>query len=378
MVTYKIPVIAGDGVGFEVIAEGKKVLEAVSEVDSFNIEWIEYPFGADHYLTTGELVNEDALKELKKYKSIFLGALGDPRIEPGILELGILLKIRFYLDEFVNLRPVKLYEGIPTPLKNKKPKDIQFVVVRENTEDFYIGLGGNAKKGQSKQKLDLLRDIYKIRFGLDINSDTDELAYQIGVISRDGAKRVIDYAFQYAKKHGKTKVTSVDKANVLTYMYGLWRRVFSEVSKNYPDIDTEFSFVDATAMWFIKNPEWFQVIVTPNLFGDILTDLGAMIQGGLGVAPGGNINPKGTSMFEPIHGSAPKYKGMNKVNPIATILAGSLLLENLGLDISAQKVEKATLDILKEGKVKTYDLGGTSKTSDVGDAIAKKVQEINL
>ncbi|MCP8303986.1 MAG: 3-isopropylmalate dehydrogenase [archaeon] len=378
MVTYKVPVIAGDGIGPEVIAEGKKVLDAVAEVDGFDIEWIEYPYGADNYLSTGELISEDALKELKNYRSIYLGALGDPRVEPGILELGILLRLRFYLDEYINLRPIKLYEGVPTPIKNKKPSDIQFVVVRENTEDFYIGLGGNAKRGRSKHELDLVRDIYHIRFGLDIDSDADEISYQLGVISREGARRVIEYAFQYAKSHERSKVTGVDKANVLTHMYSLWRRVFDEVAKGYPDIRTEFAFVDATAMWFIKNPEWYEVVVTPNLFGDILTDLGAMIQGGLGVAPGGNINPKGTSMFEPIHGSAPKYKGMNKANPVATILAGCLLLENLGLERSAVKVEKATEEILREGKVKTYDLGGKSKTSEVGDAIAKRVKELTI
>ena len=378
MVTYKVPVIAGDGIGPEVIAEGKKVLEAVAEMDGFNIEWIGYPFGAENYLSTGELISEDAPEELKNYKSIYLGALGDPRVEPGILELGILLKLRFYFDEYVNLRPVKLYEGVPTPLKNKKPSDIQFTVIRENTEDFYIGLGSNIKKGKSKHKLELIRDIYHIRFGLDIDSDADEIAYQLGVISREGARRVIEYAFNYAKSHGKSKVTGVDKANVLTHVYGLWRRVFNEVAKNYSNIKSEFAFVDATAMWFVKNPEWYEVLVTPNLFGDILTDLGAMIQGGLGVAPGGNINPKGTSMFEPIHGSAPKYKGMNKVNPVATILAGCLLLEDLGLEKSANKVEKATEEILREGKVKTYDLGGNSKTSEVGDAIAKKVKELTI
>jgi len=376
MVTYKIPVIAGDGIGPEVIAEGKKVLEAVAEVDGFDIEWIDYPHGADHYLATGELISEDTLKELKKYKAIYLGALGDPRVEPGILELGILLKLRFYLDEYINLRPVKLYEGVPTPLKDKKPGDIQFFVIRENTEDFYIGLGGNVKKGKTKHELDLVRELYHIRFGLDIESDTDEIAYQLGVISKQGARRVIEYAFEFAKKHNKNKVTGVDKANVLTHVYSLWRRTFEEVAKNYPNIKYEFNFVDATAMWFVKNPEWYEVVVTPNLFGDILTDLGAMIQGGLGFAPGGNINPKGTSMFEPIHGSAPKYKGLNKVNPIATILAGCLLLEDLGLEKSAIKVEKAVEEVLKEGKVRTYDFGGNSKTSEVGDAIAKKVKEL--
>lgn len=374
MVTIRIPVIAGDGVGPEVIREGKKVLEAVGEVDGFSIEWVELPYGAEYYLKTGKLIEEDGLKELKKFKAIYLGALGDPRVKPGILELGVLLKIRFYLDQYVNLRPVKLYEGVPTPLKEKGPKEIDFSVVRENTEDFYVGLGDRLKKGSQKSVQELYRELYHIRFGLDIESDADEVAYQLGVVSREGARRVIEYAFEYAKRKGKRKVTAVDKANVLTHVYGLWREVFEDVRKNHPDIETEFIFVDAAAMWFVKNPEWFQVVVTPNLFGDILTDLGAMIQGGLGMAAGGNINPRGTSMFEPIHGSAPKYKGQNKINPIATILAGAMMLEFLGFEWSAKKVERAVAEVLKDGRVRTYDLGGSSTTSEVGDAIARKVK----
>ncbi|MEE9586187.1 MAG: isocitrate/isopropylmalate family dehydrogenase [Nitrososphaerales archaeon] len=374
MTTYKIPVIPGDGIGPEIVDEGKKVIEAVGEVDSFEVEWIEYPHGAEHYLSTGELISEDTMKELKNYRAIYLGSLGDPRVEPGILELGILLRLRFYMDEYVNLRPVKLYEGVETPLKNKTAEDINFTVVRENTEDFYVGLGSRVTKGKHHNNLDLIRETYHVKFGIDIETDAEEVAYQLGVLSRAGAKRVMKYAFDYAVDHSRTKVTAVDKANVITNMYGLWREVFRKVAKEYPGIETDFAFVDATSMWFVKNPEWFQVVVTPNLFGDIITDLGAMIQGGLGVAAGGNINPEGTSMFEPIHGSAPKYKGMNKVNPIATILSGCLLLENLGLRSSADKVEKAVAEVLKEGKVKTYDMGGSSGTSDVGDAVAARVK----
>lgn len=203
MVSYRIPVISGDGVGPEVIAEGRKVLDTVGEVDGFTIEWIELPYGANHYLKTGELISEDSMKELRRYKAIYLGALGDPRVEPGILELGILLKLRFYFDEYINLRPVKLFEGVPTPLKDKKAADIQFTVVRENTEDFYIGLGGRFKKGRYQELKELTREIYRIRFDLDIDSDADEIAYQIGIVSREGATRVIEYAFEYAKKHGR-------------------------------------------------------------------------------------------------------------------------------------------------------------------------------
>jgi 3-isopropylmalate dehydrogenase len=367
-------VIPGDGIGAEIIKEGRKVIDAVSEVDGFDVEWIEYPHGADHYLKTGELIGEDTLKELKKYKAIYLGALGDDRIEPGILELGILLRLRFYMDQYVNLRPVKLYEGVETPLKNKTSKDINFTVVRENTEDFYVGLGAKVDKGKSHTKLDLIRETYDVKFGIDVETDADEVAFQLGVLTRGGIKRIVKYAFDYAVDHNRTKVTSVDKATVITHMYGMWRKIFSEVAQDYPRIDTDFTFVDATNMWFVKNPEWYQVAVTPNLFGDVISDLGAMIQGGLGFAAGGNINPEGTSMFEPIHGSAPKYKGMNRANPIATTLSGGLLLEDIGLRNSADKLEQAVIEVLKEGKVKTYDIGGKAGTSDMGDAIATKVK----
>jgi 3-isopropylmalate dehydrogenase len=375
MATYKISVIPGDGIGPEVIAEGIKVIEAASEVCNFEVEWIHYPFGADHYLATGELLSEEALKELEKYKAIYMGAVGDPRVPPGILEKGILLNLRFYFDEYINLRPVQLFEGVPTPLAGKTHKDINFDVIRENTEDLYVGLGGRAK-GKTKEELNLYRKIYNVKFGLDIESESDEIAYQLMVVSKKGCERVIRYAFELAKKKNKTKLTSVDKANVLTYVYGLWREIVDKVKKDYPNIEVEYAYVDAAAMWFVKNPEAFQVVVTPNMFGDILTDLGAMIQGGLGMAAGANINPKGTSMFEPIHGSAPKYKGLNKANPIATILAGKLMLEFLGEEDAANLIEDAVKEVLKEGRIKPIDLGGSAKTFEIGDAIARKIKEL--
>ncbi len=307
--------------------------------------------------------------------AIYLGALGDPRVQTGALEQGILLKLRFYFEQYINLRPIKLYPGVPCPLKNKGPEHINFYVVRENTEDFYVGIGGRAK-GKSKAKLEVLRSIYQAKFDLDIDVARDEIAYQIGVVSRKGTERAIRYAFELARKKGKKRVTSVDKANVLTHVYSLWREVFKQVAKEYSEIETEFAFVDAVTMWFIKNPEWYQVVVTPNMFGDIITDLGAMIQGGLGLAPGGNINPEGVSMFEPIHGSAPKHAGKNVANPFATILAGQMMLEHLGEEGAADKVERAVIDVLKEGKIRTYDLGGKSSTSEVGDAVVAKVKEI--
>ena len=374
MTQYKIPVIPGDGIGPEIIREGRKALEAAGERFGFDIDWIEYPHGADHYLETGELISEDTLKELSTYKTIYFGSIGDERIKPGVLEKGILLTIRFYLDEYVNLRPVKLLEGVWTPLKDKTAKDIDFVVVRENTEDFYIGIGGRAKKGKSKKTLEVARNLYNVKFGLDINSDSDEIGYQLGLISKEGTSRVIRYAFELAQQR-KKHLSSVDKANVLSDIYGFWREEFTSIGSEYTDVKTDFNFVDAITMWFVKNPEWFDTVVAPNMFGDIITDLGAMIQGGLGLAPGGNINPEGTSMFEPIHGSAPKYKGLNKVNPIATIWAGALLLDQIGEKEASSAIVRAIEQNLVNGEVKTYDLGGSNTTTDVGDDIARLIKE---
>jgi 3-isopropylmalate dehydrogenase len=374
MTQYKIPVIPGDGIGPEIIDEGKKVIDAAGEVYGFDVEWIEYPHGADHYLNTGELISEESLKELNTYDVIFLGSIGDPRIEPGVLEKGILLSARFYFDQYINLRPVKLLEGVWCPLKNKTPEDIDFTVVRENTEDFYIGIGGRAGKGESKAVLEVARSLYNVKFGLDIESDSEEIGYQIGMISKEGTQRVIRYAFDMSMQKGK-HVSSVDKANVLSDIYGFWREEFNSISGEYPDVTTDFNFVDAITMWFVKDPEFFDVVVSPNMFGDIITDLGAMIQGGLGLAPGGNINPHGTSMFEPIHGSAPKYKGMNRANPIATIWAGAMLVEQLGEKEAGDAIMSAIEQDIKEAKVLTKDMGGSSGTSDIGDEIARIIRE---
>jgi 3-isopropylmalate dehydrogenase len=369
-------VIPGDGIGPEVIREGIKVLRATTDVVSgMDLEFVNFPYGGEHYLKTGELVPHEGLDRLAEMDAIYLGALGDPRVQTGILEQGVLLKLRFYFEQYINLRPIKLYPGVPCPLRDKRPEDINFYVVRENTEDFYVGIGGRAK-GHSLAQLEVLRSIYRAKFGLDIDVEQDEIAYQIGVVSRKGTERAIRYAFELARKKAKKRVTSVDKANVLTHVYGLWREVFEKVAKGYPEIETEFAFVDAITMWFIKNPEWYQVVVTPNMFGDIITDLGAMIQGGLGLAPGGNINPNGVSMFEPIHGSAPKHAGKNIANPIATILAGQMMLEHLDEVEAATKVEQAVIEVLREGKVKTRDIGGKSSTSEAGDAVVAKLKEL--
>ena len=371
---YKIAVIPGDGIGPEVIREGIKVLKAVEKVvPNLNFEFVEYPFGWEHYKKTKELITESALEEISKMDAIYFGAVGHPDAPLGLLEQGILLKLRFHFDQYVNLRPVKLYSGVPCPLKDKTPKDIDFYVVRENTEDFYVGLSRRFKSF-CKDALKLEREFYELKFGIEIKGNSDnDFAYQIGLISKSGAKRVMEYAFELCKRKKRKKVTCVDKANVLD-IYNLWRETFTEVAKNYPNIQTEFALVDAIAMWFVKNPEWYDVVVTPNMFGDILTDLGAIIQGGMGLAHSGNINPKGVSMFEPIHGSAPKYASLNIANPIATILAGQMMLDHLGEERAARLIDKAVEEVLAEGKVRTKDLGGNSKTSEVGDAIAEKLK----
>ncbi|MDD1672704.1 MAG: isocitrate/isopropylmalate dehydrogenase family protein [Methanomicrobiales archaeon] len=370
---HRIAVIPGDGIGPEIIAEGRKVLDAAGERFGFEIRWQEFDIGAERYLRSGKLLTERDLKALSQCRAIYFGAIGDERVKPGVLEKGILLALRFYFDQYINLRPVRLLEGIRTPLADKKPKDIDFMVVRENTEDFYVGIGSRFK-GKERKDLEVVRELYRVKFGLEVESDAEEIAYQIGVISREGARRVIRYAFDLARKRRK-KLTSVDKANVLTEVYGLWREVFTEEAASYSDVTTEFNFVDAITMWFVKNPEWFDVVVTPNMFGDIITDLGAMIQGGLGLAPGGNINPLGTSMFEPIHGSAPKYRGLGVANPIATIWAGSMLLDHLGEHQAAEAVVRAMEWSIARG-ITTKDLGGQASTSDVGRAIAQYVAEM--
>ena len=355
MKKYKIGLIPGDGIGPEILREGVKVLKAVSERFNFEIEFIEYDFGGERYLKTGETLPDSAIEEFKKLDAIYLGAVGHPEVLPGILEKGILLKIRFELDQYINLRPVKLYPGVDCPLKNKGPEDIDYVVVRENTEGLYCGIGGNFKKGTK-----------------------DEIAIQLSINTRKGVERCIRYAFKLARERNKKKsLTVVDKANVLTFEGDLWRRIANEVWKEFQDIKLDFAFVDATCMWMVKNPEWFDVIVTNNMFGDIITDLGAITQGGLGIAAGGNINPEGVSMFEPIHGSAPKYAGKNIACPLATILAGSMMLEVIGEKEAGEKIEEAIVKTLSEGYIKSLEAGKMGlSTSEVGDLITKFVKEI--
>jgi 3-isopropylmalate dehydrogenase len=350
---YNIAVIPGDGTGPEVVAEGLKVLKAASEKFEFKYHLEQYDLGGERYLKTREILPDSVLNELKRMDAIYLGAIGHPDVKPGILEQGILLKIRFQLDQYINLRPVKLYPGVETPLKDKGPEDIDLVVVRENTEGAYTGAGGFFKKGTS-----------------------DEIAIQEAIHTRKGVERCIRFAFEYCRKRNrKNKVTLCGKTNVLTYAFNLWERTFYEVAKAFQDIETDYAHVDATCMWMVKNPEWFDVIVTDNMFGDIITDLGAIIQGGMGIAAGGNINPNGVSMFEPIGGSAPKYTGKGVVSPLAAMAACQMMLEHLGEEKAARGIEEAIMKAVNRD-VKSLSAGRMGyTTSEVGDLVVKYIEE---
>jgi len=358
---YKIAVIPGDGTGPEVTVEAVKVLKAAAGKFGFKVDLTEFDFGGERYKKTGETLPDSGVEELRKFDIILLGAIGHPEVAPGILEKGILLKARFELDQYINLRPVKLYPGVETPLKDKGPDDIDFDVVRENTGDLYTGTGGFTMKGTPQ-----------------------EVAVQSAVYNRFQVDRCLKYAFEYARKYGKKARGKGDKntlalcgkTNVLTYIYDLWERAFHEMGQaEYPDIEREYYHVDATCMWMVKNPEWFDVIVTGNMFGDIITDLGAMVQGGMGIAAGGNINPEGVSMFEPIGGSAPKYTGKGVINPLAAICAVQMMLETLGEERGAEKLEDG-VKFVTANKLKSLQAGRMGySTAEVGDLVVEKVVE---
>ncbi len=350
---YKIAVIPGDGTGPEVTREGVKVLEAAASAAGFDFETTFFDYGGDRYLRTGVVLTGEELEGLKRFDAILLGAIGHPDVKPGILEQGILLKIRFALDQYINLRPVKLYAGVETPLKDKEPEDIDFVVVRENTEGLYAGTGGFLRKGTP-----------------------EEVAVQESVNTRKGVERCLRFAFEYCRRRNKgRKLTLCGKTNVLTYAWDLWERTFNELACEYPDITTDYAHVDAVCMWFVKNPEWFDVVVTDNMFGDIITDLGAMIQGGMGIAAGGNINPEGTSMFEPIGGSAPKYAGKNVINPMAAICAVQMMLDHLGEREAAERVERAVMRACANDMLSMQAGRMGMSTSEAGDLIVKYIEE---
>jgi 3-isopropylmalate dehydrogenase len=328
----------GDGTGPEVVTEALKVMKAVSELEGFSYELVDYDFGGDRYIKTGEILPDSAIDEFRQLDAILLGAIGHPDVKPGILEKGILLRTRFELDQYINLRPVKLYPGVYTPIKDKGPAEIDFTVVRENTEGLYAGAGGTLKKGTP-----------------------DEVAIQESINTRKGVERCLRYAFDYTRERNKEKkLTLCGKTNVLTFAFDLWERAFNEVATEYTDIKTDYAHVDAICMWFIKNPEWFDVVVTDNMFGDIITDLGAMIQGGMGIAAGGNI----------------KYTGLNIINPLAAICAAQLMLDHLGEKSAANRIEKAVMTVTGE-KIKSLAAGKMGySTSEVGDMVVELVKEV--
>lgn len=353
--TYKLAMLGGDGTGPEVALEARKVMDVAAAKFGFKLDWTVFDWGGDRYLRTGEILPPKASDTLKQFDAILLGAIGHPDVKPGILEKGILLRLRFELQQYINLRPVRLYPGVWTPIKDKGPEHIDFVVVRENNEGLYTGSGGFLKQGTP-----------------------EEVALQASLQSRAGCDRCLKFAFELARARKKTNtLTLVGKTNVLTYEFDLWERAFHEMgAASYPDIKREYNHVDACCMWFVKNPEWYDVIVTNNLFGDIITDLGAMIQGGMGIASGGNLNPEGVSMYEPIGGSAPKYTGLNVINPLAAIGAGALLLQHsLKETEAAAAIERAIIKTTAE-KMQSMSAGKMGMgTTQVGDTVAQFVAD---
>ena len=354
MQNYKIAVVAGDGIGPEVIAEGKKVMSAISEIDGgFSVEFTDFPWGCEYYLKTGEMMPEDGLKRLSDFDAIYLGAVGYPGVPDNVSLGGLLLKIRRGFDQYINLRPIKLLKGAPCPLKGVEPGDIDMVFVRENSEGEYADVGARLYPGTAR-----------------------EVALQTGVFSRHGMERVMRYAYKLASENGKT-ITSVSKGNALGYSMVFWDQMFEEIGKEYPEVKTYSLLADAASMFFVKNPKRFQVVVASNLFGDILTDLGAAIAGGMGLAAGANLNPerKYQSMFEPIHGSAPDIAGKGLANPMAAIWSVSQMLDFFGYKEWGSRIIDTIETMLIEKKALTPDLGGGAKTSEVGDAMVELLRK---
>ncbi|MFQ5640302.1 MAG: 3-isopropylmalate dehydrogenase [bacterium] len=352
--TKKIAIIPGDGIGIDVTREAMKVLESVQKLHNLPLDVQHFDFGAERYLRDGTTMPEEQVEDFRQnYDAIFIGALGDPRVPDMTHARDILLGLRFKLDLFVNYRPVKLTDRKLCPLNDKTEADVDFVVFRENTEGLYVGMGGIFKKGTP-----------------------DEIAIQEDVNTRKGVERIIRYAFEFAKEKNRPKVTMSDKSNALRFGHDLWLRTFEEVGAEYPDIEKEHFYIDALTMQMIKRPQQFEVIVTCNMFGDIVTDLGAQIQGGMGLAASGNINPESTSMFEPVHGSAPKYAGKNIANPLAAILTLGLMLDHLGFADANTQIEKAVVEAIRTGNT-ARDLGGNLGTREVGDFICERIKEFS-
>ena len=364
----RIAVIPGDGIGKEVVAVGLDVLDAVSEISSFKYETEMFDIGSERYLKTGELLTDGDISGLRKNDAVYFGAIGDPKVKPGILEKGILLKMRSVFDQYINLRPISSWHPF-VPLKKHFDFDIHFL--RENTEDFYMGAGGKLSKKNRSASVAVKRELYSLDLKLSADGLNDDMAFEIGLLSRKGIERFADYSFKYAEKRGDTKITLVDKANVCTDIYGMQRSIFEEKAKEY-GMGLDYMLVDAMAMALIVRPNTFGTVAVPNLFGDILTDLGSQLQGGLGLGGSGNINPKGLSMFEPIHGSAPDIAGMNKANPIAAVLAAKMMLENAGYEKEGKIIRDSVRRCLDEGKV-TGDLGGKMGTKEMGKEICRNI-----
>jgi 3-isopropylmalate dehydrogenase len=365
-----IGVIAGDGVGPEVVRESLAVLEDASRREDFRHELVPFDLGGERYLTTGEVLPDAVLEELRRCDAILLGAVGHPGVPPGFLEQGILLRLRFAFHQYINLRPVHLYPGVETPIKGKGPDDIDMVVVRENNEDLYVGAGGFTRKGTP-----------------------EEVAIQTSINTRAGVERCLRFAFERARDRGRRRpfrglsdddrrrglvgqVTMVAKTNVLTFAHDLWMRAFTEISRDYPEIKSDYQHVDACCMRMVVSPERFDVIATTNMFGDIITDLGAVLQGGMGLAASANLNPARTapSMFEPVHGSAPDIAGKGIANPVAAILALALMLDHLDAPGPAERIRRAVARVLGAPAPKTPDLGGTAATADVGRAVREALE----
>jgi 3-isopropylmalate dehydrogenase len=347
---YDIASIAGDGIGPEVTAEAFKVLRAAAEQFGFGLNVTDYPLGTDYYLEHNEIFPDSIFEECKQNHAIYLGAIGDPRVPVGLIEFGVIAKLRFELDLYVNLRPIKLYDARLCPLKDKGPDDIDMLVVRENTEGAYAGMHGFAHKGQAL-----------------------EVATQTMVYTREGVERAVRYAFELATQRREKKVTLIDKANAVRAQ-DIWTRTFAEVAQEYPDVGTDHAYVDAACMWMIKNPEWFDVVVTTNLFGDIITDLGASLQGGMGIAASGNIHPGRVSLFEPIHGSAPKHAGKAVASPVAAIMAGSMLLDYVGEEQASKAIENAVIGLLRSGQLQGVGTG-MHRTPEVGDMVVQALRQ---
>ncbi len=347
----RIAVVPGDGIGIDVTREAEKVLHTISRVSGKKIETVEFDYGAERYLREGISLPPEALDRFRsEFDAILLGALGDPRVPDMKHAVDILFGIRFGLDLYANIRPIRLLDRRLTPLKNTTEADVDFTVFRENTEDLYVGVGGIFKKGTP-----------------------DEVALQESLSTRKGVERILEAAFSFATRHGLKKVTMSDKSNALRFAGDLWQRTFRDVSQKYPRIETEHLYIDALAMMLVKEPASFEVIVTSNMFGDIITDLGAQIQGGLGLAASGNINPGGICMFEPVHGSAPRYAGKDVANPMGAILSAQLMLDHLGWVGEAGAIEAAVRACIREGEC-TQDIGGTLGTREVGDRISLRIE----